>query len=307
MKLLARELSGIGQVLSNEPLSRHVTFGVGGPADLFFKAKSRRALEESYVAARRFRVPCFILGAGSNVLVGDGGIRGLVIENETSAVDGPHAAEDDSAGVVDIDSGVSFAALARRMCRSGWSGIEWAVGIPGSLGGAVVHNAGAYDGCMADVLVNAEVCQPDGARRVLTTADLSFSYRESALASGPLAGALVVWVRLLLERQNAQELLMRVAAYDEQRTNAQPPGRNCGSVFKNPTGHSAWELVEAVGLRGERIGGAQISEKHANFILNLGDARAADVKALIDLAQRRVREKFGLFLETEVNLVGEGF
>jgi UDP-N-acetylmuramate dehydrogenase len=307
LKRLAKELAELGPVLTNEPLSRHVTFGVGGPADLFFKARDRQALKDSYLAAARFSLPCFILGAGSNVLVGDGGIRGLAIENEASLVDGPRAAEDHNAGLVDVDSGVSFAALARRMCRAGWGGIEWAVGIPGSLGGAVVHNAGAYEGCLADVLVTAEVCQRDGVSRMLGAPDLEFSYRNSALASGVIADALVVWARLLLKRQAAVDLLERVATYDRERTTAQPPGRNCGSVFKNPPGHSAWELVDAVGLRGERIGGAQISKKHANFILNLGDARAADVKALIDLAERRVRERFGVVLETEVNLIGEGF
>ena len=301
-----KRLERIGPVRRHEPLGRHVTFGVGGPADLYFVARSREELKGAFVAAAESAVPCFVLGAGSNILIGDEGIRGLVIENEAAEVDGPHPAEHDSYGLVRVDSGVSFAALARRMCRAGWGGIEWAVGIPGSLGGAVVHNAGAYDGSLADVLVDAVIAEGDGSETTWSRDRLNFSYRNSVFTTDRLE-AVVLSVQLMLRRAEPDALLATVAAYDKQRTGAQPPGRNCGSVFKNPPGRSSWELIDAAGLRGKRVGQAQISEKHANFFLNLGGASAADVKALIDLAQDRVREQFGVELETEVNLVGEGF
>lgn len=304
---LLKRLERIGPVRRHEQLGRHVTFGVGGPADAYFVARSRADLKMAFVAAAEASVPCFVLGAGSNILIGDDGIRGLVIENEAARVDGPHPAEDDSFGLVRVDSGVSFAALARRMCRVGWSGIEWAVGIPGSLGGAVVHNAGAYDGSLADVLVDALIAGSEGVEATWPKDRLNLSYRNSGFTTGEIGPAVVLAVQLMLRRGDAEALMATVAEYDHQRTNAQPPGRNCGSVFKNPEGRSSWELIDAVGLRGERIGQAQISEKHANFFLNLGGASAADVKALIDLARQRVHEQFGIELETEVNLVGDGF
>lgn len=303
---LLKRLERIGPVRRHEPLARHVTFGVGGPADVYFVARSRDELKAAFVAAAESGVPSFVLGAGSNILIGDDGIRGLVIENEAADVDGPHPAEHDSYGLLRVDSGVSFAALARRMCRAGWAGIEWAVGIPGSLGGAVVHNAGAYDGSLSDALVDAVIAEGDGSETTWPKDRLNFSYRNSVFTTERLQ-AVVLSVQLMLRRAEPDALLATVAAYDKQRTGAQPPGRNCGSVFKNPPGRSSWELIDAVGLRGKRIGQAQISEKHANFFLNLGGASAADVKALIDLAQDRVREQFGIELETEVNLVGEGF
>ena len=304
---LLKQLEELGPVRQHEPLARHVTFGVGGPADAYFVARSRADLKAAFVAAAQAGVSCFVFGAGSNILVGDAGIRGLVIENEAAEVDGPHPAEHDSLGLIRVDSGVSFAALARRMCRAGWGGVEWAVGIPGSLGGAVVHNAGAYDGALSDVLVDALVVDETGNETTWANDRLKFSYRNSVFTTGEIGRSVVLAVQLMLRRGEPDALMTTVAEYDKQRIDAQPPGRNCGSVFKNPAGRSSWELIDAVGLRGQRVGQAQISEKHANFFLNLGDARAADVKALIDMAQARVREHFGIELETEVNLVGEGF
>jgi UDP-N-acetylmuramate dehydrogenase len=304
---LAKRLEQMGPVRLHEPLGRHVTFGVGGPADAYFVARSREHLKRAFVAAAELGVPCFVLGAGSNILVGDDGIRGLVIENEAAEVVGPQPAEHDALGLVRVDSGVSFAAFARRMCRAGWGGIEWAVGIPGSLGGAVVHNAGAYDGSLSNVLVDALIADEDGEEQTWPNARLGFAYRNSVFTTETIGRAVVLGVQLMLRRAETTALMATVAEYDKQRTSAQPPGRNCGSVFKNPPGRSSWELIDAVGLRGMRIGQAQISEKHANFFLNLGGARATEVKALIDLAVDKVRDKFAIELETEVNLVGEGF
>jgi UDP-N-acetylmuramate dehydrogenase len=298
---LIDELRAIAPVRTDEPLSRHTTFGIGGPADVFVTVRSADELARVVRAVRATSVRVFILGAGSNVLVGDAGIRGVVIDNQAKS----WSIGDD--GVLTGDSGVSFAAIARQMAREGYEGIEWAAGIPGTLGGAVVYNAGAYEGCMADVLVSAMVLDSSGETKKITNADLKFSYRNSIFTHGECDSCVVLTVELALRRSDAPELVAKVAEYDRMRLDAQPRGRNSGSVFKNPAGHNAWRLIDEVGLRGHRIGDAVISNKHSNFIENVGQARAADVAALIREAQARVRERFGIELETEVELVGEGF
>lgn len=299
----AAELRRIGPVRPGEPLSRHTTFGVGGPADFFLTARSEEQLRLAYATARRHGVPVFIFGAGSNILVGDGGIRGLTIENRTRQVEGPYP---NGAGFrVRAASGVSFAALARRLSAAGFSGIEWACGIPGSLGGAVVSNAGAYGASLADVLKTVRLGDAKGNVIELPAQDLAMSYRSSALASGALGDHVVLSVDLRLSKGDAATLRAKLREMDKQRKATQPPGRNCGSVFKNPPDHPAWWYVDQAGLRGYRIGGAQFSELHANFILNLGNASARDIRSLIELAQAKVKERFGITLETEVVMVGE--
>lgn len=296
-------LRQIGPVRLGEPMSRHVTFGVGGPADFFFTARTEEQLRLAYATAARCRVPVFVFGAGSNILVGDGGLRGLVIENRTKEIDGPYP---NGAGFsVRAASGVSFAALARRLSAAGFAGLEWACGIPGSLGGAVVSNAGAYGSSLADVLKAVRLADTEGNVLEVPAPEVALSYRNSALATGPLRGHVVLSVDLRLSKGDAAALRARLRELDRQRKAAQPSGRNCGSVFKNPPDHPAWWYVDQAGLRGYRIGGAQFSDLHANFILNLGDATAKDIRSLIELAQARVKERFGVVLETEVVMVGE--
>jgi UDP-N-acetylmuramate dehydrogenase len=257
----------------------------------------------AWATGTRYGADVFIFGSGSNVLVGDGGFRGVAIENHHTAIEGP--AQNGAGYKVRAGSGVSFATLARRVSGAGYAGIEWACGIPGSLGGAVVTNAGAYDHALSDVLVAARLGNERGEVIELTPAELSLSYRNSAFTRGKLKDEIVLSVDLRVQQGDAEALKAQVREFDRQRKAAQPPGRNCGSVFKNPPGRSAWELVDAAGLRGHRIGNAQISELHSNFILNLGDAAARDVVALIRLAQERVREQTGTRLETEVMFIGE--
>lgn len=300
---LLAELREIGHVRLNEPLSRHTTFGVGGPADAYFVARDEEQLRRAFAAAHKHEVPLFIMGSGSNILVRDGGIRGLVIENRSKHVEGP--AVNGAGYKVRVESGMSFAGLARRLSFAGYSGIEWAVGIPGSLGGAVVSNAGAYGSSLLEVLKAVRLGDRQGQIIEMKPEDMGMAYRQSAFTGGALRDKIVLSVDLRLQKGDASTLRKRVQELDAHRKAAQPPGRNCGSVFKNPAEHPAWWLVDQVGLRGHRIGNAQISERHTNFIQNMGGARAADIFALIELAQVRVRERFDIELETEVAQVGE--
>ena len=314
---LVAGLAALGPVREEEPLARHTTFGIGGPADVYFIADSPEALGRAVALCHRHQTPLFVLGSGSNILVGDQGIRGVTIENRATQVDGPQPDDDGSAELAEVGgptgvclfqagSGASFAALARSTARQGWAGLEWAAGIPGTVGGAVVYNAGAYGGCLADVLVDVHVANGAGEQRV-PAADLGLTYRGSAFTRGLLEGKAVLSATFRLLRDDAARLAERVSELDRRRLAAQPRGRNAGSVFKNTPEHPAWWLIDEVELRGYRIGDAAISSKHANFIVNAGRARAADVKALIELARERVMARFGLELELEVALVGEGF
>jgi UDP-N-acetylmuramate dehydrogenase len=297
------ELRTLGAVLLDEPLSRHTTIGIGGPADIYFAARTEEQLRAALRTARQHAVPAFILGAGSNVVVLDGGVRGLVIENATDRVEGPVP---NGAGFkVRAASGVSLATLARRLAFAGYAGLEWACGIPGTLGGAAVYNAGAYDRSLVDNLKGVRVVNPDNGILEMRPDELSLGYRNSAFRHPPLRGHVVLSLDLTLKKGDPAALRARVRELDARRVATQPRGRNAGSMFKNPTENPAWWLIDQAGLRGHRIGNAQISEQHTNFFLNLGGANAVDVIALMDLARSRVRERFAIELENEVALVGE--
>lgn len=303
---LVSELSAVAEVRRDEPLSRHTTFGIGGPADVYVKANTVEELRRAAAVARRHGAPVFILGSGSNILVGDGGIRGVVIENNAKGVRGPWEGPDGTV-LLEAESGCNFPSLARRLCREGFTGLEWAVGIPGTLGGAVVYNAGAYGGCLADVLVAITVADEEDRVREIPAEELGLVYRGSVFTRGVLRDKVILSATFRLRRDDPAAVMERVARLDQKRLAAQPRGRNAGSIFKNTPEHPAWWLIDQVGLRGMRIGDAEISQKHTNFFMNVGKARAADVKALMDLARERVRERFGIELHPEVALVGEGF
>ncbi len=295
---LAAMLSNLGDLRTDEPLLRHTTFGVGGPADLFLTVRSSQSLGAAAAMAHDAEVDTFVLGSGSNILVADAGMRGLVIDNRSRK-------EEVAEGrTIRVDSGCSLAGYARRMCRAGLDGMTWAVGIPGTIGGAVVYNAGAYGGCMGDVLKRVRLQDPGGEAQWVEASALGLVYRGSMFTRGQFAGKTVLEAEVQLVEGDAKELLQRAASYDAKRLGAQPRGRNAGSMFKNPAEHPAWRLIDAVGLRGASRGEAAISDKHCNFFVNNGTARATDVAWLVSEAERRVRDQFGVTLEREVAFVG---
>ena len=288
-----------GDVRRDELLARHTTFGVGGPADIFLTVRNADALAAATNAARDADVPLFVLGSGSNILVADAGIRGVTVDNRA------RAEQPDSTGLTyRIESGMSFAGFARKMCRLGLDGLVWAIGIPGTLGGAVVYNAGAYGGCLADVLTRIRLQEPGGRDSWVEASDLGLVYRGSVFTRGQFAGKTVLEAEVQLSPGDAKALLSQAASYDENRLAAQPRGRNAGSTFKNPPDHPAWKLIDSVGMRGMERGEAAVSDKHCNFFVNYGNAKAADVAWLIAEAQHRVLDQFGVELEREVAFVG---
>ncbi len=290
-----RELFG-ERLLLNEPLARHTSARIGGPADAFLPVYTRKELAAAARVAWAHEVPLFILGGGSNILVSERGVRGLVIHNRADYVvfDGAR---------VTADAGVSTISLARRCAKRGLSGLEWAIGIPGTLGGAVFGNAGAHGGDMRSVVLYVDAAVPKSNVR-LSNSDLAFQYRSSVLKRVPRK-LVILRATLQLKRDHPAAIAARMEEYNTYRRRTQPPGATIGSMFKNPEGDFAGRLVEAAGLKGARIGGAQISTVHANFFVNLGGATADDVRALIDLARNEVLRQFGVELELEIELVGE--
>ena len=294
---LAARLETVGDVRVDETMSRHTTFGVGGPADLYVTVRDADALAQAARIAAEADAGPFVLGSGSNTVVADGGIRGVVIDNR--------ARDEDHEGFrIRIGSGASFAGFARKMCRAGMAGLAWAVGIPGTLGGAVVYNAGAYGGCLADVLTRVRLLDPEEGDSWRFASELNLAYRSSAFRRGALSGRTVLEAELTLSAGDADALLAEAGGYDQRRLSAQPRGRNAGSMFKNPPESPAWKLIDSVGLRGERRGDAGISELHPNFFVNVGQARASDVLWLVEEAERRVLDTHGVRLEREVGFVG---
>lgn len=306
-------LAGLSQtfgsrVKRNEPLANHTTFRLGGPADVWLAAGTVDELIRAVNLARQHHIPVFILGSGANLLVGDGGIRGLVIQNRADGVSFP-AGNQGRAGepvLVTAESGAALPSLARRCARHGLSGLEWAAGVPGTVGGAVVNNAGAYGRDMARTLVRAELLSPAGERLWQPVGWFEYDYRRSKLkqqAGG--AGWVVLRAELQMQRASVENIEATMAKFNERRKASQPPGATTGSMFKNPPGDYAGRLIEAAGLKGYRRGQAQISPVHANFFQNLGGATAADMLALIRTARQAVKEKFGVELELEIEIAGQ--
>lgn len=285
----------------NEPLAPHTTFRIGGPADLFVTAREIDELVGWIRLARQDRVPVFILGNGSNILVRDSGIRGLVIENHCDQV--TLNITNESRALLTAESGASLPGLANRMARQGWSGLEWAIGVPSTVGAAIVGNVGAHGGCIADNLLSVTVFESDGAIREMPKGELEFDYRTSRFKKNK--DRIILSAKFELKKGDPATCITRMNEYTDYRRRTQPTEPSVGSMFKNPPGDYAGKLIAQAGLKGASVGTVEVSQIHANFFVNRGGARAQDVERLIETVRERVRERFGIKLELEIELVGE--
>ena len=288
------------------PLGPHTSLKIGGPADFFVRARDPRELSRCLSAAHSAGVPWLILGGGSNMLISDRGFRGLAIKVEAPPGQRNRAEVLEETGQtvrLRCQAGVFSAGLARWTASLGWRDLEWACGIPGTIGGAA-GNAGAYDGDMARSVERVRAWLPEEGERTLEGAEMGFRYRASRFKRAEVPGVILA-VELRLTPGTPGEALARVETYERQRRDKQPTERSCGSVFKNPPSDHAGRLIDVAGLKGTAVGGAEISLKHGNFFVNRGQARAADVVALIHLARRRVEEECGVRLETEILFAGD--
>ena len=287
------------QLAFDQPLAKYTSARVGGSADVLLTARSAQQLAEMATVLWQLEFQFIVLGGGSNLLISDAGVREVVILNKARKVK-----FDSSVPSVWAESGSNFGAIARQAGRKGYSGLEWAAGIPGTVGGAVVGNAGAHGGDTAGNLILAEVLHHTQGRQKLSPEDLKYQYRTSSLKQQP-GEAVVLSASFGLTHGQITEIKEKMEEFLAFRKRTQPPGASMGSMFKNPPGDHAGRLIEAAGLKGVRIGDAQISDLHANFFINHGSANAEDVYSLICKAQNTVSEKFGVQLELEIGLVGE--
>lgn len=286
------------QICYNALMSQHTTFKIGGPADVLVEPATCRQVSAVTKLARAYNLPIIVMGNGSNLLVRDKGIRGLVLKL------GPRMAGiRRNKAIITAGAGALLSQVANYAAAAGLSGMEFAVGIPGSVGGAVFMNAGAYDGEMKDVVKTVTAVAPTGEISRFAGADLCFGYRHSVFQDN---GYYICQVELTLLNGDHCDIHGKIHDYTLRRRSKQPLEMpSAGSTFKRPPGHFAGTLIEQAGLKGLRHGGAQVSEKHAGFIVNAGGATAADVLDLIEEVRRRVWEKFGVELQPEVKIVGE--
>ena len=309
------EDSGI-QIERQVSLAPHTTIKIGGPAEFFATVATVKQLLALMSWAQSVGLPYFVLGGGSNILISDAGMRGLVIDNRCRDIavlglDTDNASRHASVSVV-ADSGTALAGLARHTVREGLSGLEWAVSVPGTVGGAVVGNAGAHGGEVKDSLAAAEIVDETGIVRTWTAADLDYGYRSSALKRlRPLQAGfkpVVLSATFRLHRDHAEEIRTRADGYLAHRRRTQPVEPSLGSTFVNPPGDHAGRLIEQAGLKGARVGGVEVSDLHANFLVNrggVGQATAADFMALVQHIQTVVHAFCGVVLEPEIQLAGE--
>jgi UDP-N-acetylmuramate dehydrogenase len=296
--------SGLKRASAGEPMARHTSWRIGGPADFFCVAEDEAQLLAAVRAAADFALPWLVLGGGNNILVSDRGVEGLVILNRVR-----HMAVEDQDDRVSLacGAGVFFAKAAQFTARRGLTGMEWGIAIPGTVGGGVVNNAGAHWSDVSQALISAEAIDAQGRIERLEPADLAYRYRQSSLKSPHSAQSrlVVTGCRFRLERDTAAHTTARLEELRQHRLRTQPVKEaSAGSTFKNPPNGHAGALIDQCGLKGHRIGGAQIAPLHANFILNGGQATANDVIELIQRAQSCVWDRFGVRLEPEIQFVG---
>lgn len=286
------------QFLREEPMKKHITFRVGGPAACFLTPSTKEQIREILHICQEEKTPYFILGNGSNLLVSDQGFDGVVLQvyknmNQVT-VEGEH---------LRVQAGALLSATARKALEAGLTGMEFAAGIPGTMGGAVVMNAGAYGGEMKDILESVTVLTPEGEQKELKNEELQLGYRTSVVKE---KGYIVLEAVLSLKKGDPEAIKSRMDELKEQRVTKQPlEYPSAGSTFKRPEGYFAGKLIQDAGLRGYQVGGAQVSEKHCGFVINKENATAKDVVDLIHDVQRIVYEKFQVQLETEVKFLGK--
>ncbi|MGA5711948.1 UDP-N-acetylmuramate dehydrogenase [Bacillus bombysepticus] len=300
MEQLVNELieADVGRVLVNEPLARYTTMKIGGPADILIVPKHVAGIEKTLQLVKQYKTKWTVIGRGSNLLVSDQGIEGVVIR----LGEGLDHLEVEK-HKVRVGSGYPLIKLSTLLSRQGLAGLEFASGIPGSVGGAVYMNAGAHKSDISIVLSKALILFEDGTIAWLTNKELEFSYRSSVLQTK--RPGIVLEAEFQLQAGKREEIVRSMQNNKDYRRETQPWNHPCaGSIFRNPIPHFAGDLVEKAGLRGYRIGGAQISEMHGNFIVNTGGASAQDVLSLIELIKHTIKDKFDVDMHTEVEIIG---
>lgn len=287
-----------GRICTGEWMSGHTTFRIGGPADYYAEPETEKELEDLVLLCRETGTEYMILGNGSNLLVGDGGYRGVMIAL------GKHFAEISVEGNrIRAGAGAMLSSAAKRALGAGLCGMEFAAGIPGTVGGAVFMNAGAYGSDISDILEYVQVMDRDGKIHSLSAEELKLGYRTSII---PEAGYIVMEAVFCLKEGNEEEIRARMEDFANRRRSKQPlEYPSAGSTFKRPTGYFAGKLIEDAGLKGFRVGDAQVSEKHCGFVINRGNASAADVLELCSQVRQKVKEQFGVELELEVRVIGD--
>lgn len=291
------------RIKTQEPMMNHTTFRVGGPAALFVDILNPKELGQVLTLLKHEEEDYYLIGNGSNLLVSDTGYDGVILH---LAKEFNHVTVDASKCLAVCQAGATLASIARTVCENGLAEFEFAAGIPGSLGGAIVMNAGAYGGEMKQAVESVRLMSPDGVIVEKSAHEMNFSYRHSILKEEEYKAYVVVDVTLKLEKGNTDEIKEKMSELAEKRREKQPlEFPSAGSTFKRPEGYFAAKLIEEAGLRGFSVGGAQVSEKHCGFVINKGNATASDVYLLMQRVSETVREKSGVTLEPEVILLGE--
>ena len=294
---MLRELCKISEnVVFDEEMKKHTTFKIGGKADAFIKVKSVDEIQKVLDFCKNNGVECFIMGNGSNLLVGDNGIRGVVMQIDMTdcKIDGEK---------VTAQSGILMSSLSKKILSVELSGFEFASGIPGTLGGGIFMNAGAYGGELKDIIEEVTYIDEDNKIKTAKQTELDFGYRHSMFSDRQ---CVILSCVMNLSKGNYEEIKAKMADFTQRRNEKQPVNMpSAGSTFKRPQGYFAGKLIQDAGLMGYSIGGAQVSEKHAGFVVNKGGATASDVMKLIEHIQKTVKEKFDVTLEPEIRLIGE--
>lgn len=283
-------------IKKNEPMSKHTSWQVGGPADYFVCPADYLELMEIVRYCMKHELPLFIIGNGTNLLVRDGGIRGMVVN-----IGEPFSYVNRINDKLEAGSGTSMTFLANVAAEQGLAGLEFAVGIPGSLGGAAIMNAGAFGLYIGEKIQSVKLVSPDGEPVILERDDLLFGYRTSNL----IGKGIIVEISLQLKKGDSAESLKLMEHYLTERSRRHPNLPSAGSVFRNFPGQPAGKIIESLGCKGMSVGGAQVSPKHANFIVNTGNATAADILTLVETIRQLVKDSHGIELQPEVKIVGE--